>query len=401
MNKLIILTLVFTLCFMACKQKSHPTANYTQSRAYYTCSMHPQVHLDHDGNCPICGMKLIRVELTGNNNKEADHIILTATQIQLGGIETDTVAGHSIGNEKMVTGTVTVDENKAEELSAKMPGRIQQLFVRTVGEKISIGEPVYAIYSEELQEAEKEYLLARQQQKQLQNPDVDYRQLVSAAENKLQLWGLTATQVKELAASAKVSATVNVLSSIGGTVSELSVHEGDYLTAGMPVLKTQKLNNLWVQAQLYANEAVNYKENDVVNVSFPDLDGRVIKGKVEFVNPELSGNSKVNLVRVSIPNAYGTIRPGMLAYLSKIPGNQKIPAIPVTALITTADGQIVWLKNTSGSFSMRRVTTGAGNQLYCSVTSGLVAGDVIVTKGVYLLNSENIFKNGNEKNIGK
>jgi Cu(I)/Ag(I) efflux system membrane fusion protein len=304
MNKLKIAVLLFVLVVTACKQKPQQVA-MQQNKAYYTCSMHPQVHEEHPGNCPICGMKLIKVELTGTAGASSDKITLTATQVALAGIQTDTVRNENIGNEKTLTGTVTTNENTAAELSARIAGRVQQLFVRTVGEKISIGQPVYSIYSEDLQEAEKEYLLAKQQQKVLHNPDVDYAQLISAAENKLLLWGLSAAQIKNLAASGKVSATTTVLSKVGGTVSDISVHEGDYVTGGMTILKTQALNNLWIEAQLYASDAGNYKENDRISVSFPDLNGQVIIGKVEFVNPELSEASKVDLIRVSIPNPQG------------------------------------------------------------------------------------------------
>jgi membrane fusion protein, copper/silver efflux system len=400
MNKIKILALLFTLWFAACKQKPQETAAKTQAKAYYTCSMHPQVHEDHDGNCPICGMTLIRVELTGAGDKTTDRITLTATQIQLAGIQTDTVRDENIGSEKTLTGTVTADENAAEELSARIAGRIQQLFVRTVGEKISAGQPVYSIYSEDLQEAEKEYLLALQQQKQLRNPDVDYLQLISAAENKLQLWGLSPSQVKHLALSGKISATTIVLSKISGTVSDIAVHEGDYVTEGMPILKTQALNNLWVQAQLYANETADYKENDPVNVSFPDLGGQIIKGKVAFINPELSDASKVDLIRISIANPQGSIRPGMLAYISIAGGKNRSLAVPMSAVLTTGKGSLVWVKNSDGSFSPKMIKAGIGNQSYVPVISGLNAGSVVVTGGAYLLNSEAIFKNGGDNGMG-
>jgi Cu(I)/Ag(I) efflux system membrane fusion protein len=224
--RLLVFSLLITTLFVACKQKTQQVAKVqVQNKSYYTCSMHPQIHEDHPGNCPICGMKLIKVELTGDN-KSADmnKIILTTTQIQLAGIQTDTVREENVGLEKTLTGTVGTDENKSQELSARISGRIQQLFVRTIGEKIAAGQPVYSIYSEDLQEAEKEYLLAKQQQKVLHNPDVDYQQLISAAENKLQLWGLSASQIRNLAASGKVSASTTVLSKVSGTVSDIAVH---------------------------------------------------------------------------------------------------------------------------------------------------------------------------------
>lgn len=398
--RLLAFSLLIAALFTACKQKPQQVAK-VQSKAYYTCSMHPQIHEDHPGNCPICGMKLIKVELAGaNNSADMNKINLTAAQIQLAGILTDTIREENVGLEKTLTGTVSTNENTAAELSARISGRIQQLMVRTTGEKISVGQPVYSIYSEDLLEAEKEYLLAKQQQKVLHNPDVDYQQLISAAENKLQLWGLSPAQIRSLAASGKAAATTTILSKISGTVSEIAVHEGDYVTEGMSILKTQALNSLWVEAQLYAGESGNYKLNDNVGVSFPDLGGQVIAGKVEFINPELSDASKVDLIRISIPNPQGLIRPGMLAYISIANGKQRSLAVPASAVLTDGKGSKVWIRNTDGSFSPKMIRTGSGNQTYVAVVSGLNPGDRIVTQGAYLLNSEAIFKNGNDSDMG-
>jgi membrane fusion protein, copper/silver efflux system len=400
MNKIKILILLFMLALTACKQKPQTLTAKTTGKAYYTCSMHPQIHEEHPGNCPICGMKLIKVEFTGDNNTASDKITLTATQIQLAAIQTDTIREENTGLEKTLTGTVTMDENKTEELSTRIAGRVQQLFVRTTGEKIAIGQPVYSIYSEDLQESEKEYLLAMQQQKILHNPDVDYRQLISTAENKLQLWGLSPAQILSLAASGKVSATTTVLSNINGTVSDISVHEGDYVTEGMSILKTQALSNLWVEAQLYASETGNYKENDRVSVAFPDLGGQTINGEVTFINPELSDASKVDLIRVSIPNPQGLIRPGMLAYISIGGSGNHSLAVSESAILTDSKGSMVWVKNIDGSFSPRMIKTGPGNGNFVPILSGLIAGDVVVTNGAYLLNSEATFKNGNDQMAG-
>lgn len=396
MNKIkIAIGFLILLGLAACKPKPQPqTIAKVQVKAYYTCSMHPQVHEDHPGNCPICGMKLIRVEITGNDAMSSNKITLTAAQIRLAGIQTDTVRDENTGIEKTLTGTVTTDETKTDEISARVAGRIQQLFIRTVGEKVRVGQPVYTIYSEDLQEAEKEYLLARQQQKVLHNPDVDYGQLISSAENKLLLWGLSLAQIKNLAQSGKMSATVTVLSKVSGTVSDIAVHEGDYVTDGMTILKTQALNTLWIEAQLYASEAGNYHLNDKVNVSLPDLNGQMIAGKVEFINPELSDQSKVDLIRISISNPQGLIRPGMQAYISIGSNGVRNLAVPASSVITGGKGSLVWVKNADGSFSPKMVSVGSGNQNYVLVISGLNMGDVVVTNGAYLLNSEAIFKNG-------
>lgn len=370
------------------------TQAMVKSQSYYTCSMHPQVHEDYPGNCPICGMKLIKVETS--TGSQSDRIRLTAGQQQLAGIVTDTVREENTGEEKLLTGTVTANENASGEQSARLAGRIQRLFIRTTGETVRMGQPLYSLYSEDLQEAEKEYLLAKEQQQKLHNPDVDYPALISAAESKLKLWGLTGGQIAALARSGKVSAATTIVSTINGTVSELNIHEGDYVTEGQTILKTQGLGSLWVEAQLYAGESGALRLGQVVNVRFPDLNGQTVQGKVSFMNPELSDASKVDLVRISIFNPEGLLRPGMQANILLGNGKRAL-AVPATAVINSGKGSLVWVKNPDGSFSPRMVELGTGNRSYRQVNSGLNAGDIVVTQGAYLLNSEAIFRSGSDQ----
>jgi len=397
--KIFLSLLALTMIVSACKQKNQ-AGTAAKNKSYYTCSMHPQVHEDHPGNCPVCHMVLIKVELTSGNSQDTkDKIRLTASQIKLAGIETDTIDFRSVGSEKTITGTVAADQSQSDALSARVAGRIVHLYVRTAGEHIAAGQPLYDVYSEDLAGAEKEYLLALQQKKEINNPDVDYNKLISAAENKLQLWGFSPAQLKRLAASGKVSPSVTVQSKISGVVTEINVHEGDYITEGMNILKTDNLNSLWVEAQVYASETSLYHVSDQVNVSFPDLGGKQIKSKIAFINPDISAASKLDLIRVSIQNNQGMIRPGMLAYVSLISGQQKALAIPVSALNTSGKGIIVWIKNADGSFSPRMVNLGTGNQDYVPILNGLSKGDIVVSNGAYLLNSEYIFKNGDDKGM--
>ncbi|OCX52529.1 hypothetical protein BEL04_13810 [Mucilaginibacter sp. PPCGB 2223] len=364
-----------------------------QSQFYYTCSMHPQVHEDHPGNCPICGMKLIKVEV--NTGSQTDRIQLTAAQQQLAGIRTDTVREENTGEEKIITGTVTADENASGEQSARLSGRVQRLFVRTTGEEVKTGQPLYSLYSEDLQEAEKEYLLAREQQQKLHNPDVDYPALISAAESKLKLWGLTAGQITALAKSGRVTGSAMIVSTVAGTVSELNVHEGDYITEGETILKIQGLGSLWVQAQLYASETGALHPGQLVNVSFPDLNGQILKGRVTFMNPELSDASKIDLVRIGVSNLQKQLRPGMQANVL-IGGNDRTLAVPVTAILSDNKGNHVWVKHSDGSFSPRMIEIGRRNHTYAEILSGANTGEVIVTSGAYLLSSESVFKNGSD-----
>ncbi|MBK0379231.1 efflux RND transporter periplasmic adaptor subunit [Mucilaginibacter segetis] len=395
---ILLSALAFVLLMTAChsdKKKTQIEAKQQQS-FYYTCSMHPQVHETHPGNCPVCGMKLIKVDQV--HEPGMNSIRLTDLQLKLANIHTDTVRETGISTEKVLTGTVTTDENTADQLSARLPGRIEQLFVRSVGEQVRIGEPVYRIYSEELLEAERSFLLAKAQQQQLHNPDMDYQALVAAARQKLKLWGLTTKQIDALARTGQASATTGILSTVGGTVTEIGVHEGDYVTEGFPVLRVYQLNRLWVEAQVYTGEIAQYREGDKVKVDIQELPQQGLSGTISFINPELSDDAALTLIRVGIPNPDGLIRPGMQAkvYTGK---SAQVQAVPVPAVLRDGQGSAVWVKNADGSFSAKRIETGEAGNGMIQVRSGLQAGTVVVTSGAYLLNSEMLFRHGTQHNM--
>ena len=389
----ILLTGFIMISFIACKRKPEKVVKY-EANEYFTCTMHPQIHKELPGDCPICGMKLVKVQASKNNDDD-NEIRLTPLQMQLAQIQVDTIKDEEIGNQKQWQATVTVNEQNNLSLNSRLTGRVQQLFARTQGENIHIGQPVYTIYSEDLQETEKEYLLAKQQQKHLLNTPVDYGKLMKAAENKLKLWGLTQAQINNLNKTENASSVVTIYSTVSGTVSDIFIHEGDYITEGTSILKTQELRNLWVQTQLFSNEANPFKPNDVVKVIIPDLNNLGLKGKVELINPELAEGTKINLVRISIPNQQGIIKPGMQAYVSIANHSQRKLALPLGAVIIDSKGKMVWVKNQNGSFSPRMVTLGTNDNQYAEILSGISKGEVVVSNGAYLLNSEFIFKHGN------
>jgi Cu(I)/Ag(I) efflux system membrane fusion protein len=87
----------------------------------------------------------------------------------------------------------------------------------------------------------------------------------------------------------------------------------------------------------------------------------------------------------------------MLAYITMSGGNQRSLAVPASAILSDGTGDKVWIRNADGSFSMRVIKAGTGNAAYVPVLSGVNVGEIVVTNGAYLLNSEYIFKNGDDK----
>ncbi|HSV09455.1 MAG TPA: efflux RND transporter periplasmic adaptor subunit, partial [Hanamia sp.] len=154
------LAIAFSLLLIAsCKNKTKTAV--TNPDIYYTCSMDPQVVESKPGKCPICHMELTAVKKSAaeKNNNELQ---LSPEQMQLGNIGVDTIRKEFVGNQMTLTGTLNFDETKVTDVSARVGGRIEKLFFRETGDYVPKGAPLYEIYSEELNNAKQEYLLALQ-----------------------------------------------------------------------------------------------------------------------------------------------------------------------------------------------------------------------------------------------
>jgi Cu(I)/Ag(I) efflux system membrane fusion protein len=391
--RIFALILFFSAWLISCKNKTQMQGIAVSSpRFYYTCSMHPQVREDKPGTCPICGDKLIKVSIT--NTPNADEIRLSPQQIQLGNILVDTIDDHAIGDKIIFTGTLNFNLDKTASVSARVAGRIDKLYFKNTGDYVQKGDKLYDIYSEELNNARQEYIYALQGKKTLGNSLIDYDRLVQSAKNKLLLWGLTEKQITDLADTKTVSRLTSFYSTESGYITELDAKEGDYVMEGGKVANLADLSTLWAEAQVYASQMDDIDKNGTVTIQIPDMPGKDFKGRIEFVNPEINPDTRIDLVRVVIPNTGGELKPGMPAYLIFKAPQHKALTLPQDAVLRDGITAVVWVKTGENTFKSKMVETGLETENNIEIKSGLQKGDIVVINGAYLLNSEYKFKKG-------
>jgi Cu(I)/Ag(I) efflux system membrane fusion protein len=392
-----LLIVILMLVIISCKSKNTAVVE-KDSNVFYTCSMHPQIMESQPGNCPICGMKLIVVQK--NNALKEGEIKLSDQQIQLGNIRIDTMRINLLGDQIALTATLYFDEMKTSTVSARVGGRIEHLYFKNMGDFIHKGDKLYDIYSEELNNAKQEYIMDVERQSALGNAVINFSQLLQSAKNKLQLWGMSDLQIQELAKNKKTSSNTTFYSTATGYVTALDSKEGDYIMEGATVVRLADLSTLWAEAQVYTSQLAQIDRNGIATVQIPDMPGKELKGTVEFVNPEINPDTRINLIRVSVPNQGNQLKPGMPAYVFIKSRKRDVISLPVDAVLQDANGATVWVETGKNTFKSRMVKTGLERDDVIEIKSGLQSGDVVVTSGVYLLNSEYIFKNGSSPMAG-
>lgn len=387
--------LIFFLGFLgACSEKNQEehTEHVETDDVYYSCSMHPQVMESKPGNCPICGMTLTAVK---KSKVEADELVLSDQQIQLGNISVDTVRSGNVNNQTILTAVLNFDQTKTSAISSRVMGRVERLYFKNIGDYINKGDRVYDLYSEELNNAKEEYLLALQSQKLFsENNAVDFNSLLRSGRNKLALWGMSSSQINHLGQSGKSATTTTFYSNANGYITVLDVRQGDYVMEGGTIVQLADLSTIWAEAQVFTSQFSKFQRNASVTVRIPELGNEAINGTISFVNPETVRESKINLIRVSIPNKGNKLKPGMPAYVHVGGSKGNSFTLPVDAVIRDSKGATVWIKTGKNTFKNKMVTVGVVADARIEIRSGLISGDVVVITGAYLLNSEYIFKKG-------
>ena len=382
---LLLISFSFLLLLLSCNNKSKELVDENE---FYTCSMDPQVMEKEMGICPICKMPLTKVMI----DKTQLHLIkLSDEQIKLGNIKTDTIKIDSIWDEKTLTGIFAINQNSQQQVSSRFNCRIEKLYFKTPGQEIKEGDHIYDVYSRELMQAQEEYLFAIERAKSF---SLNSNSLIESSKNKLLLWGLTEAQVTELEEKKETKIINPIYSKASGTAIEIQYKEGDYINEGSIIFKLADLSTLWVESQVYSNELDEISEGtklEVIPEAFPE---EVIAGTVEFSNPELQTQSKINLVRVKVSNARKQFIPGMMAFV--IVKSKPKPGIilPIDAVIQSKKKSHVWIRNKDGSFEAREVQTGMQTKTKIQILDGIKEGTAVVISGAYLIYSDYVFKRG-------
>lgn len=362
--------------------KTGSTSAATSS--YWTCPMHPSVHKDGPGACPICGMTLVeRTVTTEPSNQSApvsSEVTLSPSKQILANVATSTAERRSLSMVVNTVGTIAYAEPRFRRVSSRFPGRIERLYVTSEGQSVRKGEPIVTLYSPEAISAQQEFLLALQ--------SIDDSTMLDQSRQKLLRWGFSDEQIAELTESRKTNDVVTVISPLSGVVIKKGVEQGQYVGTGDAMIDIADLSMVWMNGEVYEHDMRWVKPGAEVSVTTDAWPGKSFSGHVSFVSPSLDPSTRTVRYRAELTNTDGALKRDMYVRATLRVAQPPGIVVPSTAVLSTGGGQIVWMRVADGKFERRTVTVGAVTDGYAQIVSGLDAGDVVVTSGGYLIDSE-------------
>lgn len=381
------------------------SSNKATAKQSFHCPMHPSIVMDHAGNCPICGMKLVPVDAEERAGVATEHaheqrtvaasdkadmatVNVDPAKQQLIGLTTAEVTQGTVGGRVRTVGRVAVDETRVRHVNMKNGGFVEKVFVDFVGKAVRKGDPLFTLFSPELLAAQEEYLLAKRTQDSLKESGAGDGALLAAAKRRLALWDVSEKELKRLEETGTPAKTITFYSPASGTITKKDVVDGMTLEAGAMPYEIVDLTNVWVLADIYESELRFIRNGTPATLTMKAFPGKTFTGKVAFIDPFLSPQSRTVKVRLNFPNPSGDLRPEMFGEVVLELGGREALRIPSDAVIDSGAAKVAFVAQGEGKFSPREIETGQSDGDFVEVVKGLILGERVVTRANFLLDSE-------------
>ena len=360
------------------------------SGTIYTCSMHPTVRVTEPGLCPSCRMDLVPVGTVASLGGSAHEITIDPTVVQNMGVRVTAAVRSPMQRSVRAFGELRAAETGLADIALKFDGFVEDLFADTVGMRIEEGDALFSVYAPELLVAQSELIAAAQ------SGDAA---LVLAAKSKLALWDVSAAAIELLAKRTEPLRALPWPSPVAGVLLQRDVVRGAPAMKNSVLLRISDLSTLWLDAQVPSSQLQALQTGLEGTATFDDVPLREWKGNVVFVAPEVDRTTRTGTVRLAIDNREGALRPGMWARVRfTVPVASAAVRVPQEAVLDTGRRQLIWLAVGKGHFSPRVVRTGAtDDDGFVQILDGIAPGDLVVTSGQFLIDSESRLREGARK----
>lgn len=310
-------------------------------------------------------------------------------------------------------GVVEPNAYRQVTVTPLIAGRITRVLVE-LGEHVRKGQTMAQVFSPELAETHTRYTSARAEleaherelqrtQKLVEIGAASRQELerihaehtaqtaeVQSARSRLELLGVPPA-VLDGATPGTLDASMNVPAPIAGVVTERLANVGLNVDPAAKLFTVVDLSSVWVVADLYEKDFSRVRVGSAATITTTAYPGLVLQGRVSYIDPQVSAETRTAKVRVEVPNARNEVRLGMYADVAVAgAGTLTVPVIPRSAVQNVGDRQVVYLVNPKepGKFTEREVRLGQPSGEWVEVLSGVQPGDVIVTEGSFFVRAE-------------
>ena len=318
---------------------------------------------------------------------------LTSEQERALGVTYTTAERMTVSREIRTVGRIDAPERSIADITPKIDGFVEELFVATTGEAVRRGQPLLTIYSPALVAAQEELLTARRLAAQV-DPEVSEawssaQSMLEASRRRLGYWDITDEQIERIEETGEVTKTMQLVAPVSGIVLEKDVVEGQRVTSGMRLYRLADLSTVWVEGEVFERDLQFVGVGSQAHIEVTAYPGEHVMGNVSFVHPTVEISSRTNRVRVAVPNPGLRFKPGMFATVFfEVTAIRDDIAVPLEAVVVTGERNLVFVRDEEGLLDPHEVVLGARAGDRVQILSGLLEGETIVASANFLIDAE-------------
>ncbi|MBI3704425.1 MAG: efflux RND transporter periplasmic adaptor subunit [Rhizobiales bacterium] len=368
--------------------------------------------------------KVAEADISGQSRRVGE--LYYPTPKQWASLITEPVTAVNFRTEHLTEGKIAVDEDRATLVFSPYAGRVIKLLAKP-GDVVIAGQSLFEVEAPDMVQAQNDFIgamaglnkarsqldlagIVENQNKSLYEtravPLRDLQQAQAAklaaqndlrsaetslevARNRLRILGKTDAEIKTFSETGTINPLTTIYSPIAGTVVQRRVGPGQYINtssnsaaANDATFVIGDLSTVWLVAYVRESEAPNVHVGAALHftvLAFPD---RVFTANIAYVATSLDAATRRLLVRATLNNSEGMLKPEMFASVTILTGEgDTSPAVPREAVIYDGQTAHVWVAREDRSVEPRKIKTGLNNGPMVQVLDGLKLGEKVVTKG--------------------
>jgi len=351
----------------------------------------------------------------GSNPSAELQIDLAADDLKKAQIRTAHVTNGLTAAKLRVPGIVKANEYRQVHVTPLVGGVIKEVPV-VLGDHVKRGQSLAVIFSNELAEAETQYVsylaeleaehkklertrnlvklgaASQQEEEEVAATHAAHESHVRAAREKLTLLGASDRQIAALQQAEQINPNLVVPAPISGVVLTRSANLGLVVNTAQELFTVVDLSTVWIMASVSEKDFASVRVGSPASLTAPAYPGRAWRGRVTYIQPQVDSTTRTAQARIEVTNPDENLRIDMYVDAEFTSLGAPGPVVPEAAVQSIGERQYVFLpvKNSEGSFQLREVHLGPAAGGNYSVIKGLNERDQVVTDGSFILKAEAI-----------
>jgi Cu(I)/Ag(I) efflux system membrane fusion protein len=320
-------------------------------------------------------------------------VMLTPEAAKRIGVTYAAVESGSLAADVRTVGLVSYDETRVKTIAPKVDGYVEQLFVAFTGQAVEENDPLLRLYSPMLVTAQEELLLAKKLAADLSNgsPDAvrNAESLVTGARRRLKYWDIPDEDVARVERTGEVQKTLTLRSPLRGVVVQKNVSSGQRIMAGDAVYQVADPREVWLEGEVFERDLAAMRIGQTIRAEFAAMPGQPREGRIVYVSPTISAETRTTKVRIVLPNGDLVLKPGMYATIHiRGDARRNVLSVPRSAVLVTGTRVLVFVKGADGTLVPREVELGGNTDDRIEILRGVAAGDTVVSSATFLIDAE-------------